>query len=116
MFGVVVHDMHIDRAARVMITSPTALASTAPSGSGSGGSASPTEPATPANNNGARVLGSMISKTEHTHVERTSVSSNGYSSSMPKVRPPRGDDHRYVQNRREYEGGGDEHTYIWPSQ
>lgn len=91
LFGVLVHDMHIDRAARVALTPPSAMTSA----------------------NSSSILDSIISRTEHTHVERTSVSSN-YSSSLPKVQPPRDDVRKYVQNKKQFESGGDDHTYMVP--
>lgn len=92
MFGVLVHDMHIDRATRVAMAPPSALSSVS----------------------AANALDSMLSKSEHTHVERTSVSAH-YSSTLPKVQPPRDDARKYVQNKKQYESGGDDHTYTWPS-
>lgn len=92
LFGVLVHDMHIDRAARVAIAPPSSMTSASTSS----------------------ILESIISRTEHTHVERTSVN-NTYSSSLPKVQPPRDDVRKYVQNKRQFESGGDDHTYMVPS-
>ena len=92
LFGVLVHDMHIDRAARVALTPPSAMTSASASS----------------------LLESMINRTEHTHVERTSVS-NSFNSSLPKVQPPRDDVRRYIQTKKLYQSGGDDHSYVWPS-
>lgn len=91
MFGILVHDMHLDRAARVMLASTTSQANVAsPHG-----------------------LESMLGRAEHTHVERTSLS-GPYSSTVPKI-PPRDDDRRYIQNKKSLVGGSNDLTHIWPS-
>ncbi len=91
MFGVLVHDTNIDKATKVAFAPPALAASTA----------------------SANAVDSMISKSEHTHVERTSLSS--YASSVPKTQPPRDDERRYIQNKKQNLGSSDEHTYLWPS-
>lgn len=91
MFGVLVHDTNIDKATKVAFAPPALAASTA----------------------AANAVDSMISKSEHTHVERTSLSS--FASSVPKTQPPRDDDRRYIQNKKQNLGSSDEHTYLWPS-
>jgi hypothetical protein len=91
MFGVLVHDMNIDKATKVAFTPPAALASTA----------------------AANTVDSMMSKSEHTHVERAAL--NAYGSSVPKTQPPRDDDRRYIQNKKQSVGGNDDHSHVWPS-
>lgn len=92
MSGVLVHDMNIDTATKLAMTHPSSLASTS------------------AGN--AVNLDTFITRSDHTHVERASVGS--YNSSVPKV-PPRDDDRRYIQTKKQYMGGGDDRTYVWPS-
>ncbi len=91
MFGVLVHDMNIDKATKVAFAPPAALASTA----------------------AANVAEPIVSRTEHTHVERASI--GAYSSTMPKTQPPRDDDRRYIQNKKQSTGGTTDPTLIWPS-
>ena len=88
MFGILVHDMHIDRAATVAIALPAVIAA--------GGAAA------------------MLASSDHTHVERGSLARAGGSSSMPNAQPPRDDTRKYVQNKKLNFISGDQ-NYIWPS-
>lgn len=92
MFGVLVHDMNIDKAAKVAITPITASVAGA----------------------STIALDNLLTKSEHTHAERASTATH-FNSSLPKVRPPRDDDRQYKQNRKQEGLGGDDHTYLWPS-
>ena len=91
MFGVLVHDMHIDKATTVAFAPPAYSGSTA----------------------AANVADHIISKSEHTHVERASV--GAFSSTLPKSQPPRENDRRYIQNHKQSAGGTTDPTFIWPS-
>lgn len=92
MFGVFVHDMNIDKAAKVATAPPAAYASVA----------------------SAKAIDEFISRSEHTHVERASIA-HKQTSSLPKVQPPKDDERKYVQNKKQDGLGGDDQTYIWPS-
>ena len=91
--GLLMHDMHIDKATTVAIAMPTAVAT-------------------------AGALDKIISPNYHTHVERMSLprlNTSQFRSNLPNMQPPRDDDRRYAQNRRLlYMGGGDSLT-LWPS-
>ncbi len=92
LMGVLVHDMHIDKATTVAISLPAVAASSG-------------------------ALEKAITPSYHTHVERVSIPrvSTSFRSSLPNIQPPRDDDRRYVQNKKlMYMGGGDAVT-IWPS-
>lgn len=91
-FGVLVHDMHIDRMTTVAVGLPAIVASYG-------------------------VASGMIKSSDHTHVERVSFQKNltlATSSTLPKIQP-REDARRYIQNKKVYLSGGGEHAYIWPS-
>lgn len=88
MFGILVHDMHIDRAATVAIALPAAMAA--------GGAAA------------------MLASSDHTHVERASFGRGTTASSLPNAQPPRDDMRKYVQNKKLNFISGDQ-NYIWPS-
>lgn len=90
LFGVLVHEMHIDRATTVAIALPAIMATVG--------------------------VDKMISSNYHTHVERASVprTITSFRSSLPNVQPPREDDRKYVQNKKLIYSGGDQ-NHIWPS-
>lgn len=91
--GLLMHDMHIDRATTVAITLPTMVATT------------------------AGAYEKVISSNYHTHVERASLPrfATQFRSNLPNMHPPRDDDRRYVQNKKLlYMGGGDA-VSLWPS-
>lgn len=89
-FGVVVHDMQIDRATTVALALPSALATFA-------------------------VVDSLSKSGEHVHVERATTANHlaALQAAVPRMQP-RDDDRRYVQAKKVYFGGG-ERSYIWPS-
>lgn len=90
--GILMHDMHIDKATAVAIALPAVVASSG-------------------------ALEKVITPTYHTHVERASIPrySSSFRSSLPNIQPPREDDRRYIQNKKlMFMGGGDALT-IWPS-
>lgn len=90
--GLLMHDMHIDRATTVAIAMPTAAATTG-------------------------AYEKVISPNYHTHVERASIPrvNTQFRSNLPNMQPPRDDDRRYIQNKKLlYLGGGDALT-LWPS-
>lgn len=92
LMGILMHDMHIDKAAVVAITVPTAITSTG-------------------------ALEKAINPSYHTHVERVSLQqfTSTYRSSLPNMHPPRDDDRRYVQNKKLLFMGGGDMVSIWPS-
>jgi len=91
--GMLMHDMHIDKATTVAISSlPAAAESTG-------------------------ALEKAITPNYHTHVERASIPryTSSFRSSLPNMQPPRDDDRRYIQNKKlMYMGGGDTLS-LWPS-
>lgn len=89
--GILMHDMHIDKATTIAVAPLVALATTG-------------------------AYEKVISQNFHTHVERVSLPKlNAVRSSLPNMAPPRDDDRRYVQNKKlMYMGGGDTVT-LWPS-
>ena len=90
--GILIHDMHIDKAATVAIALPALVASTG-------------------------ALEKVISPNYHTHVERAEIprSNTSVRSSLPNVRPPRDDDREYTQNEKLLFMGGGDAMRIWPS-
>jgi hypothetical protein len=90
--GLLMHDMHIDKATTVAISLPAIVASTG-------------------------ALEKVISPSYHTHVERASIPrySISFRSSLPNIQPPRDDDRRYIQNRKLLFMGGGDTVSIWPS-
>lgn len=89
LVGLLMHDMHIDKATVVAVALPASVASSG-------------------------ALEKSISPSYHTHVERVSVGS-AFRSSMPNMHPPRDDDRKYVQNKKLlFMGGGDTQS-LWPS-
>lgn len=96
LVGILMHDMHIDKATTVAMVAPAVAAAT--------GAAMAYEKV-------------AISQNYHTHVERASLPkvSTQFRSSLPNIQPPRDDDRRYIQNKKlMYMGGGDAVT-LWPS-
>ncbi len=92
-FGVVVHDMHIDRAAAAVVALPAIVASY-----------------------GAYdAIDSLLKASNHTQIERAVFPKQltALSSSIPRVQP-RDDDRRYIQNKKLYASGAD-NGYMWPS-
>jgi hypothetical protein len=88
--GVLVHDMHIDKATTVAFALPAVLASY-----------------------GAAHL---IGGGDHIHVERVSFShqSSIYHSSLPKIMP-RDKNSLYMQAKKSYSLSGDDAPQLWPS-
>lgn len=96
LVGILMHDMHIDKATTVAMVAPAALAATGV---------------------GMAYEKVAISQNYHTHVERASLPkvSTSFRSSLPNIQPPRDDDRRYIQNKKlMYMGGGDA-VSLWPS-
>lgn len=90
LVGLLMHDMHIDKATLVAVAVPAATVST------------------------AAALEKAITPSYHTHVERVSFDPS-FRSSLPKMQPPRDDDRRYVQNKKLLFMGGGDTVSIWPS-
>jgi hypothetical protein len=89
LMGLLMHDMHIDKATVVAVSLPAVVASSG-------------------------ALEKSINPSYHTHVERVSVGS-AFRSTMPNMHPPRDDDRRYIQNKKLlFMGGGDTQSF-WPS-
>ena len=91
LVGILMHDMHIDKATAVAIATPATVT--------------------------AGASEKVISPNYHTHVERVSIPrfTTAFRSSLPNIQPARDDDRRYVQNKKlMYMGGGDTLT-LWPS-
>ena len=93
VFGVLVHDMHIDRATTAAVALPAILAT-------------------------AGAADFLLKSNQHTHVERAEIGKNQLTmqrSALPKAQPPRDDDKRYVQPKKLAYSGGDSQSGIWPS-
>lgn len=92
MFGVLVHDMHIDRASTVALALPALVASVG-------------------------AMDTLIKSSDHTHVERVSIprGNNTVRSTLPKIQPPRDDERKYVLTKRLMLSGGDATSSLWPS-
>lgn len=91
--GVMVHDMHIDKA--------TALAASIPALAAS-----------------ADMVDKYLNGSYHTHVERASFPRSyvTFRSTLPQAQPGRDNDRRhYVQNKKTNLGFGSDHGYMWPS-
>lgn len=89
--GILLHDLNLDKAAKVAFAAPAALAITG--------------------------LGHSVAKMEHVHVERAAAPkmANIFTSSLPKIAPPT-DDKKYVQVKKHVSlSGGDDRSYLWPS-
>lgn len=91
-FGVLVHDMHVDRATTVAIAMPVLMAS-------------------------AAGMDKFIGGDAHTHVERASPGRafSGFKSGLPKTQPPRDDERKYATNKKASLGFGSDQGYAWPS-
>ena len=90
--GILVHDMNIDRATKIALAAPGALAVTG--------------------------VAASIVKMDHIHVERASAPkmANIFHSSLPKIQPPRDDDRRYQQSKKNLlMSGGSDRSQLWPS-
>lgn len=97
LVGILMHDMHIDKATTVAISLPALAAASGSLESGA--------------------LEKGITPSYHTHVKRAELPryTSAFRSSLPNMQPPRDDDRRYIQNKKlMYMGGGDTIS-IWPS-
>lgn len=94
LFGVLVHDVHLDKAAALAL--PVVAISYASSDA----------------------VDKYLNGQAHTHVERPSLprSFTTFRSSLPNIQPPRDDDRRYIQNKKAHLGFGDNQGYAWPSE
>lgn len=92
MFGVLVHDMHIDRASTVALALPAIIAS-------------------------AGAMDTLIKSSDHTHVERVAIprGTSVTRNALPKIQPPRDDERKYVLTKRLMLSGGDATSGLWPS-
>ena len=91
--GLLVHDFNIDKVTKIAMTPVSSSA---------------------ASNTAAMA----ITQSFHTHVERGSSPrvTPQYNSSLPKVNPPRDEDKRYTQSKKNvYTSGGNDRNYLWPS-
>ena len=93
--GILMHDMHIDKATTVAMSVPSVYES--------------------AGNTAA--YEKVISQNYHTHVERASIPkvNTSFRSSLPNIQPPRDDDRRYIQNKKLLFMGGSDAQSLWPS-
>lgn len=91
--GILMHEMHIDRASTVAVTAAVAGAATVAASE------------------------SNITHNYHTHVERASMPriNGAFRSSLPNIQPPRDDDRRYVQSKKLLLVGGGDTATLWPS-
>jgi len=90
--GVLMHDMHIDKAATLAVTLPAVIAT-------------------------AGAAEHLLASSQHTHSETTSFPrfSAAYRSSLPTVKPPRDDERHHIQDKKlQYTSGGDA-VSLWPS-
>jgi len=91
LVGILMHDMHIDKATAIAVAPTTSFASTG-------------------------AYEKVISQNFHTHVERVSLpKSNAFRSSLPNMAPPRDDERRYVQSKKLLFMGGGDTSSLWPS-
>lgn len=91
--GILLHDTKIDKAAKVALHAPAALATTG-------------------------FAAASVAKMDHVHVERASAPKMNsiFNSTLPKFSPPRDDDRRYIQSKKHlFMSGGDDKSYLWPS-
>ncbi|MFZ1250293.1 MAG: hypothetical protein WAR37_02505 [Candidatus Microsaccharimonas sp.] len=89
--GILLHDMHIDKATTVAVSTPVIAASAEASDKG-------------------------VSSNYHTHVERASIPRyNSFRSSLPNIQPPRDDDRRYINNKKLSFMGANDTASLWPS-
>ena len=87
-FGIVMHDMHLDKAATAAISLPAYTASTG-------------------------ALEKTLTPNYHIHVERAEIPR--FSSSLPNIQPPRDDGRKYIQNKKLLFSGGGDTVSLWPS-
>ena len=95
--GILLHDMHIDKATTVAISMPITMA---------------------VSGAGAAAYEKYISQNFHTHVERVTLSHYGGAlqrSTLPNIHPPRDDSYKYIQNKKLLLTGGSDTTPLWPS-
>ena len=91
LVGLLMHDMHIDKATAIAVAPVVSFASTG-------------------------AYEKVISQSFHTHVERVSIpKTNAFRSTLPNMAPPRDDDRRYVQNKKLLLMGGGDTSSLWPS-
>lgn len=91
LVGILMHDMHIDKATTVAVSLSAAVAT-------------------------AGALEKGITQNYHTHVERASLPRySTFRSSLPNIQPPRDDDRRYIQNKKLLFIGGSDTVSLWPS-
>lgn len=92
MLGILVHDMHIDRATTVAVAFPVIVASAMASD---------------------KIIGNMA----HLHVERASIprAFTSFRSSLPNSHPPRDDERRHINSKKASLGFGADQGYVWPS-
>lgn len=91
--GILLHDMNIDKATKIALAAPGALAITG-------------------------AAAASVAKMDHIHIERASAPKMAsiFNSSLPKIHPPRDDDKRYVQSKKAlFMSGGDSNSQLWPS-
>ena len=84
-FGILMHDMHIDKATTAAIALPAYVAASG-------------------------ALEKALTPNYHVHVERADS-----LSTLPKLQQPRDDGRRYVQNKKLQLSGGGEAVSLWPS-
>lgn len=87
-FGILMHDMHIDKAATAAIAPPSYASTTG-------------------------ALEKTLTPSFHIHVERPEMPR--FASSLPNLQPPREDGRRYIQNKRLLFTGGGDTLSLWPS-
>ncbi len=90
--GILVHEMHIDRATTVAVALPAMLAT-------------------------AGAADFLLKSNQHTHVERVTFAKNHLAqrTPLPKAQPPRDDDKKYAQVKKLAYSGGDAQGSLWPS-
>lgn len=91
LLGVMVHDMHVDKAASAVIALPAIVTSAG--------------------------AAAYIGSSEHTHVERIAFARHmtPLRSSLPKIQPPKDDERRYVLNKKVFLSSSGGQSYLWPS-
>ncbi len=97
--GILLHDMHIDKATSMAVTVPAYTTAVASSEK-------------------VIMTEKVIVPTYHTHVERVSLprlTTQAFRSTLPSIQQPREDDRRYVQNRKLLLSGGGDAMSLWPS-
>jgi len=109
--GILMHDMHIDKATTLAVM--PAAATRAASAQKSGEKLSPEKISA-----STATVERVIVPNYHTHVERASlprVATSVFRSSLPKIQQTRDDDRRYIQNKKLLLSGGGDAVSIWPS-